>query len=228
MKKLLLFFIIVLVLVTPVSADRIINTEQVESVQYTFILEELCVIKDFTVNNIFPELVLPENVLRSERACPRSAYLSEIAVQMLLIIDIDGIDVDRGVAVGVFLPGDDISKSFGSLDRGDVQSIYPKLEFVAPLEAVSFDYYVIDGGYIDSDYPVYCTFNIEYYWEFSWIVSLKSESITPTTGGLNPQTIAILGVGGVFVVFLVAGFVEWDNRRNRRVKEKNIKEIKME
>ena len=59
----------------------------------------------------------------------------------------------------------------------------------------------------------------EYYWEFSWIVSLKSEPIAPITGGLNPQMIAMLGVGGVFVVFVV-GIAEWDNRRRRRIKEK--------
>lgn len=220
LRKLLLFFIIVLVLVTPVSADRIINTEQVErSSSCTVLLDEMGDVERIYIDDIFPELVLPENILDGEKARVHLAHLSEINIWVAMIIDIEGNHIDKSVSIGVFLPGERVSKTFDSLKSGETQSIYPKLDFVAPLEAVGLDYYVVGPFSDDIDYSLYVTFNIEYYWEFSWIVSLKSESIAPTTGRLNPEVIAIFGVGGVFALFVV-GIVGWDNRRNRRVKEK--------
>ena len=215
LKRLLLIFIITLVLVTPVSADRVIKTEQVErSSSCTVMFEEMGDIEYFYVDNIFPELVLPENILGNERAHIESAHLSEINIRMWMIIDEDGVDIDKSVGIGVFLPGESMSESFGALKRGDDQSIYPKLDFVAPLEAVALDYYLVDPFCDDTDYPVYVTFNIEYYWEFSWIVSLKPVT-TVTGGGSNLVMIVTFGVGGAFAILVVC-FVEWDNRRRSR------------
>lgn len=216
LKKLLLVFVIALVLVTPVSADRVVRTEQIERPSSrTVMFGEMGDIERFYVDDIFPELVLPENILGNERAHIESAHLSEINIRMWVIIDEDGVDIDKSVGIGVFLPGESMSESFGALKGGDEQSIYPKLDFVAPLEAVALDYYLVDPLCDDIDYPVYVSFNIEYYWEFSWIVSLKPESATTTPRGLNLEAIAILGVGGTFVVLVVC-FVEWDNRRRAR------------
>lgn len=219
MKKLLLFLIVMLILVTPVSANRRVKTEQVERAKYTVMLDGICDVEHFNVEDIFPEIILPGNILEDEEARLHSIYLSEIMVQMLMIIDEDGTNVDRFVSVGVFLPEESVSESFGSLKKGEVQSIYPKLVFIAPLEIVNLDYYVASGLYVDIDYPIYCTFNIEYYWEFSWVVSLKP--VTTATGeDSNLMMIVTFGVGGAFAILVIC-FVEWDNRRrSKRIKEK--------
>lgn len=227
MKKLLLFLVVILILVTPVSADRVINTEQVEkSSTYTVVLDEMGDVEYIYVNDIFPELVLPENMLDGEKARIHSAYLSEINIWMCMIIDENGAEIDKLVGIGVFLPGETVSESFGSLKRNDVQSIYPRLDFVAPLEAVALDYYLVGPLCNDINYPLFVSFNIEYYWEFSWIVSPKLTT-TASKGNLNLMAIAMFGIGGTFVVFAIC-FVEWDNRRRRKSRQtKNIKEIEI-
>ena len=227
MKKLLLFLIVVSFLVMPVSADRVVSTEQVErSSTYTVVLDEMGDVEYIDIDNIFPELVLPKNILDGEKARIHSAYLSEINIWMCIIIDENGIEVDRSVSVGVFLPGESISKSFGSLEMGDTRSIYPKLDFIAPLEAIGLDYYIVNGFNDNMNCSIYVSFNIEYYWEFSWIVSPKLTT-TASKGNLNLMAIAMFGIGGTFVVFAIC-FVEWDNRRRRKSRQtKNIKEIEI-